>query len=131
MLTYQNCAMKILYLLFFVTYTGFAFGQMSESEIRNHISKEENKVNLSSSLQPSSSNSSTLSNQSAEKIQLDLKEMKGQKLKIENALHQMPAADKNDSNSHFVKLNLALKRLIVQIEEREKALNHPAYHGKK
>ncbi len=123
--------MKILYLLFFVTYTGFAFGQMSESEIRNHISKEENKVNLSSSLQPSSSNSSTLSNQSAEKIQLDLKEMKGQKLKIENALHQMPAADKNDSNSHFVKLNLALKRLIVQIEEREKALNHPAYHGKK
>lgn len=123
--------MKILYLLFFVIYTGFAFGQMSESEIRNHISKEENKVNLSSSLQPSSSNSSTLSNQSAEKIQLDLKEMKGQKLKIENALHQMPAADKNDSNSHFVKLNLALKRLIVQIEEREKALNHPAYHGKK
>lgn len=123
--------MKFLYLLFFVIYTGFAFGQMSESEIRNHISKEENKVNLSSSLQPSSSNSSTLSNQSAEKIQLDLKEMKGQKLKIENALHQMPAADKNDSNSHFVKLNLALKRLIVQIEEREKALNHPAYHGKK
>ena len=122
--------MKILYLLFFVTYTGFAFGQMSESEIRNHISKEENKVNLSSSLRPSSSNSSTLSNQSAEKIQLDLKEMKGQKLKIENALHQMPAADKNDSNSHYVKLNLALKRLIVQIEEREKALNHPAYHGK-
>jgi hypothetical protein len=123
--------MKFLYLLFFVIYTGFAFGQMSESEIRNHISKEENKVNLSSSLRPSSSNSSTLSNQSAEKIQLDLKEMKGQKLKIENALHQMPAADKNDSNSHFVKLNLALKRLIVQIEEREKALNHPAYHGKK
>jgi len=123
--------MKILYLLFFVTYTGFAFGQMSESEIRNHISKEENKVNLSSSLQPSSSNSTSLSNQSAEKIQFDLKEMKGQKLKIENALHQMPAADKNDSNSHYVKLNLALKRLIVQIEEREKALNHPAYHGKK
>jgi len=57
--------------------------------------------------------------------------MKGQKLKIENALHQMPSADKNDSNSHYVKLNLALKRLIVQIEEREKALNHPAYHGKK
>lgn len=123
--------MKILYLLFFVTYTGFAFGQMSESEIRNHISKEENKVNLSSSLQPSSSNSTSLSNQSAEKIQFDLKEMKGQKLKIENALHQMLAADKNDSNSHYVKLNLALKRLIVQIEEREKALNHPAYHGKK